>query len=253
MNIVQVKNICFGEGIPKICVSIIGTTKDEIIEQAKNLKEDSVDVIEWRADWFHGVFRWNEVQEILEELHDILEEIPLIFTFRTKEEGGEKSIAAKDYKTLLEQVAESQLVDLIDVELFQGKELVCKVIEYAHRYNVKVIVSNHDFAKTPSKEEMLNRLCQMQEYGGDLLKIAVMPQSKKDVLTLLETTVEMQETKATQPLITMSMAKQGVISRLCGEMFGSVMTFGAGENVSAVGQVKIQKLRTILNELHTLD
>ena len=54
-----------------------------------------------------------------------------------------------------------------------------------------MVVSNHDFEKTPSKEEIVARLQKMQELGADLPKIAVMPQCKKDVLTLLAATEEM--------------------------------------------------------------
>ena len=90
-------------------------------------------------------------------------------------------------------------------------------------------MSNHDFFKTPSKEEIISRLCAMQEKGADIPKIAVMPQSKKDVLTLLSATNEMVEEHANRPIITMSMAATGVISRLAGEVFGSCLTFGAAQ------------------------
>ena len=65
----------------------------------------------------------------------------------------------------------------------------------------------------------------MQELGADIPKIAVMPQCKKDVLTLLEATREMAEEHADRPIITMSMAGTGLISRLCGEVFGSATYF----------------------------
>ena len=55
-----------------------------------------------------------------------------------------------------------------------------------------------------------------------------MPQNKKDVLTLLSATEEMASEYADRPIITMSMSGTGVISRLCGEVFGSALTFGAG-------------------------
>ncbi len=72
----------------------------------------------------------------------------------------------------------------------------------------------------------------MQDMGADIPKIAVMPQSKRDVLTLLCATEEMVTDYADRPIITMSMAGTGVISRLCGEVFGSSMTFGAAKKAS---------------------
>ena len=93
------------------------------------------------------------------------------------------------------------------------------MIQEAHSYGVKVIASNHDFAKTPEKDEIVRRLRKMQTLGADIPKIALMPNCKKDVLTLLEATLEMSEQYADRPIITMSMAGTGVVSRLTGETF----------------------------------
>ena len=70
-------------------------------------------------------------------------------------------------------------------------------------------MSNHDFHKTPAQEDIIYRLRRMQDLGADLPKIAVMPQSPQDVLTLLAATLTMKEKYATRPLITMSMGKSG--------------------------------------------
>ncbi len=51
-------------------------------------------------------------------------------------------------------------------------------------------------------------------------------------------------------IITMSMAKTGVISRLAGEVFGSAATFGAVKKASAPGQISVNDLRTVLTILH---
>ena len=77
-----------------------------------------------------------------------------------------------------------------------------------------------------------------------------MPQSTSDVLTLLAATLEMQEQYADRPIITMSMANTGVISRLAGEVFGSAATFGAVKKASAPGQISVNDLRTVLTILH---
>ena len=115
---------------------------------------------------------------------------------------------------------------------------------------MKVVASNHDFHKTPAQEEIVSRLCKMQELGADIPKIAVMPQNKKDVLTLLSASREMSEEHADRPIITMSMAGTGVISRLCGEVFGSALTFGAAGKASAPGQMGVEDLKTVLELLH---
>ena len=183
-------------------------------------------------------------------LLETIVEMPIIFTFRTSKEGGEKAIETDVYVELNQKAARTGLIDLIDVEAFTGDDAVKAVIGTAHECGVKVVASNHDFQKTPEKEEIVSRLRRMQELGADIPKIAVMPQNKKDVLTLLSATEEMATDFADRPIITMSMSGTGVISRLCGEVFGSALTFGAVGKASAPGQMGAGDLQTVLGLLH---
>ena len=100
------------------------------------------------------------------------------------------------------------------------------------------------------KDEIVRRLCKMQELGADIPKIAVMPTCRRDVLTLLCATEEMYTEHADRPIITMSMAGTGLISRLCGEVFGSALTFGAAKKASAPGQAAVNDLNNMLQFLH---
>lgn len=250
MNPVKIRNVVIGEGVPKICVPIVGVTKSEIIAEANTFDSIPVDVVEWRVDWFENVYDTDAVVDVLKELREVLGETVLLMTFRTSKEGGQHSICADDYMALNIAAAKSGYVDLIDVEIFAGDDIVSRIITEAHDAGVKVIASNHDFDKTPSKDDIIGRLKKMQQMGADIPKIAVMPQSKKDVLTLLAATEEMYTLYADRPIITMSMAGTGVISRLCGEVFGSALTFGAAKKASAPGQMGVNDLHTVLSLLH---
>lgn len=250
MNTVKVRNIEIGAGIPKVCVPIVGTTREEILSAARTIASIGTDVVEWRVDWYQDVFHFQEVEKTAGMLREVLGETPVLFTFRTAKEGGEKDIDTETYVALNQQIAKTGLVDLVDMEAFTGDEAVKQVIETAHACGVKVVTSNHDFDKTPDKEELVSRLRKMQDLGADIPKIAVMPQNKKDVLTLLAATEEMATEYADRPIITMSMAGTGVISRLCGEVFGSALTFGAAGKASAPGQMGVEDLKTVLTLLH---
>ena len=250
MNTVKVRNIEIGAGIPKICVPIVGVTREEILAAAENIKSTKADVVEWRVDWYEDIFDFTKTEATMQALREVIGEMPILFTFRTSKEGGEKAIETEAYVELNQNAAKTGLVDLVDVEAFTGDDVVKAVVETAHENGVKVIASNHDFHKTPAKEEIVSRLRKMQELGADIPKIAVMPQNKKDVLTLLAATEEMVSEYADRPIITMSMSGTGVISRLCGEVFGSALTFGAVGKVSAPGQMGIEDLTTVLGLLH---
>ena len=250
MNTIKVRDIEIGAGAPKIIVPIVGVTKEDILNEAKTFDSIPVDVVEWRVDWFEHVFEFDKVEDVLKELRTVLGNIPLLLTFRTKKEGGEKAIDTKDYKDLNLRAAKTGYVDFIDVEIFTGDDVVKEIIDGAHAVGVRVIASNHDFFKTPAKSDIIYRLRKMQDMGADIPKIAVMPQSRRDVLTLLCATEEMVTDYADRPIITMSMAGTGVISRLCGEVFGSSMTFGAAKKASAPGQMGVNDLNTVLDLLH---
>ncbi|WP_144552989.1 type I 3-dehydroquinate dehydratase [Bacillus sp. X1(2014)] len=247
---ITVRDLTIGEGIPKICVPLVGETIIQLKEEAGFLKNIDLDLVEWRVDFFEHVEDIEKVKEALMEVRSILPNTPLIFTFRSHKEGGNKEIPTSFYLGLNEAIAETGLVDIIDVELFNDENEVKKLIEDAHAKNVFVIISNHDFHKTPSKEEIIFRLRKAQELGGDIPKIAVMPISSADVLTLLDATNTMKEQYADRPFITMSMAGKGVISRLAGEVFGSALTFGAAKKASAPGQIAVKELRNVLTLLH---
>ena len=155
----------------------------------------------------------------------------------------------EDYILLNHRAVTSGFVDLIDVEIFSGDDIVQNIIADAHAHEVPVIASNHHFHETPIKQTLLNIFKKMDFLGADILKIAVMPTSRRDVIRLLSAT-ENASRFSRKPIITMSMGGTGLISRLCGEVFGSALTFGAVGKVSAPGQINAEDLRSVLNLIH---
>lgn len=250
MKTVKIRNLEIGTGAPKVIVPIVGKNRAEILSKGNELASIPLHVVEWRADFYEDVFQIPEVLETLKQLRAVLGDIPILFTFRTKKEGGEKEISPADYTALNQAVAESGDADAVDVEIFSGDEVVAENIANIHNAGKIVVGSNHDFHRTPTQADLIYRLRKMQDMGADIPKIAVMPQSKEDVLTLLSATNEMTRYYADRPIITMSMSSTGVISRLCGEVFGSSMTFGAVGQVSAPGQIPVEQLNAATEIIH---
>lgn len=250
MNTVKIRNLEIGTGAPKVIVPIVGKTREEILAKGKELASIPLHVVEWRVDFYEDVFQIPQVLETLKGLRAALGETPILFTFRTLKEGGEKEISMEDYTALNKAVAQSGDADAIDVEIFSGDQVVLENIANIHAAGKVVVGSNHDFHKTPSQADLIYRLRKMQDMGADIPKIAVMPQNKADVLTLLAATEEMYRCYADRPIITMSMSATGVISRLCGEVFGSSMTFGAVGQVSAPGQIPVEQLNAAMEIIH---
>lgn len=250
MEPLVVRNVRIGEGMPKICIPIVGITKEAILQTATEIANASADLVEWRADWYEDVFDLDKVKDVLAGLRSRIGDLPLLFTFRTKDEGGERQLSPREYAALNLAVMGTGYVDLVDVEVFTAKEEVAWLVDAGRKHAVKIVGSNHDFLRTPEKDEIIRRLCYMQECGVDIVKIAVMPNGKEDVHTLLQATAEMSLEYADRPMITMSMSERGIISRIAGEFYGSAVTFGCLHQTSAPGQVPAKELKEILELLH---
>jgi len=250
---VIVRGVSIGEGSPKICVSITGDTIGAVSAQASriaSLLESSpkvIDLVEWRADYMPSVADGIGLPAV-RSLRNILPDIPLIFTFRSQKEGGKQPLSKDEYLNLSKQMIQCGCIDMIDMELFTGDHRVHDMIDFAHQFEVKTIVSNHEFYGTPSVQEIVSRLTRMEALGADILKIAVMPQEPKDALKLLSASAEMVK-RTSRPIIAIAMSKMGVVSRVCGGFFGSAVTFGALEQSSAPGQLDVRQLRQILDVL----
>ena len=247
---IQVRNIIIGSGIPKICVSIIEKTKKEIWKQAEKISACGCDLLEWRIDWYQEEREEEDIIHILKHIREIIKEMPLLVTLRTKKEGGEEEINFEDYQKQMLFLSSCGYVDIIDIEAFSFGRDMKTLIKQIQKNHCLVIASYHDFFQTPSKKEILNRLISMQDLNADIIKIAVMPKEKKDVIILLDATQEMLEKYAVKPIITMSMNGMGCISSICGELTGSAVTFASVGTASAPGQLPIQELKTTLELIH---
>jgi len=244
----KIKNKVIGEGKPLVCVSVMDVQKADIVAEVKRLVEAGAEMIEWRVDAFEGVKSPNAVREVLKEIAPLVNDTILVFTFRSKEQGGQCSLKSELVYDLHQIAAETKVVDFIDVEYFYTEDADVEIYNL-QKMGTRVITSHHDFHETPSSDVLFMLLEQMKHSKADIVKLAMMPQSTEDVLRLLSETNHFHKRYPKQPLITMSMGKLGAVSRVSGELFGSCVTFGAGKNASAPGQIPMAKLQEILEVL----
>lgn len=233
----------------RICVPIVAKTDEEIINQVeviiKKNKEKKIDMAEFRADYYEALDNYDRLGTIMTDIHDRLShaDIELLFTIRSENEGGERLLFSEpDINEINIYVAEHKLSDLVDVELFSDKERADKVIEIAKKDGIKVIMSSHDFKKTPSEDEMLARYKAMQERGADIIKLAVMPHNSGDVDKLMNVVSIMYNEYADVPVVGISMGELGRKTRVDGYKYGSYITFATIGKVSAPGQVSVDEL-----------
>lgn len=238
-----------GEGAPGILVSATGRTPEAILEAVKRLAADpAVDGIELRLDHLDSGRNSDQILEItglVNQAYAAARDKILIATVRTGKEGGEASYTAAEYLRLLGSLIRYSRMDLIDLEVSRGEELLAPLVEAAHAVGIGVIMSSHNFSETPDSEKLRETLELERKLGGDILKLAVMPRKASDVARLLLVTAEAREA-GLGPLVTMAMGPLGSISRVSGGIFGSALTFAMSGTASAPGQMAVEDVKRSL-------
>lgn len=230
----------------KTIVPITAKTKEQALAQAQVIANTAdADLAEFRIDLLSFASDTKQVIALGHELKKILGNKPLIATIRTKNEGGQLEISDADYGKTYQAYLKNPFMDWLDVEMFRDQKVVSEIVQKAHQKKVLIVMSNHDFQKTPSQDEIEKRLLKQDQMGADILKIAVMPKSKQDVFTLMNATLKVSQ-QTTKPLLTMSMGQLGTISRVATANMGGSYSFGMIGQASAPGQIDVTKLKQIL-------
>jgi 3-dehydroquinate dehydratase I len=235
-----------GGRFPAICAPLVGRTRERLLSEVAVVAAKQPDILEWRVDFFEGLADTAEVLDVLARIHAAAGGIPLLFTRRSSREGGERiALSEAQVIALYRAACATGHVDLVDFEMGNHPTDVLEVREISRARDVKLILSFHDFHRTPPAEALEQRFAQAAGLGADIAKVAVMPQDMDDVLTLLSATLHASEDMDI-PLVSMSMGRFGAITRMCGWAFGSAMTFAVGEASSAPGQLAIEDVDAAL-------
>ena len=271
METLNIKNIVLQAGRPKVAVPLVSQLPQEIIAECEHAAMLPCDLIEWRADsYLSGLTDLEEVLQtkefyldflkILDDLEYIAGDKPLIFTLRSVEQGGMLQLSQAQKAEIYQLVAQSGLAGLIDVELpvaAQSAEDICEEsglslreqIDEIHAFGGKVICSYHEFDRMLSPEEILEKIQIMQAAGADVFKIAAMAVTKEDEENLLKTTAFLHQ-NGIGPLVMMAMGEWGKTTRVAAGRYGSCITFAAGQEASAPGQVDAFTMLKWLNDYY---
>ena len=271
METLNIKNIVLQAGRPKVAVPLVSQLPQELIAECEHAAMLPCDLIEWRADsYLSGLTDLEEVLQtkefyldflkILDDLEYIAGDKPLIFTLRSVEQGGMLQLSQAKKAEIYQLVAQSGLAGLIDVELpvaAQSAEDICEEsglslreqIDEIHAFGGKVICSYHEFDRMLSPEEILEKIQIMQAAGADVFKIAAMAVTKEDAENLLKTTAFLHQ-NGIGPLVMMAMGEWGKTTRVAAGRYGSCITFAAGQEASAPGQVDAFTMLKWLNDYY---
>lgn len=240
---ITIKNKIIGGPLPLICLPLMASDRTALREQAQTIATLRPDLVEWRVDALDTLSNQASVKEALSALYGRSQALPLLFTCRAPQEGGMQTMAPEDRLSLYQMAIASGQVDLIDVELSSGPDMIRELREMCRPAGVKLVLSYHNFERTPDRDALLKTLQKAEQWGADIAKIAVMPKNGQDVLTLLDATWAARNNMLKIPLIAIAMGETGMITRIAGGLFGSDITFASGAASTAPGQLPIDDLR----------
>ncbi|MCR4673375.1 MAG: type I 3-dehydroquinate dehydratase [Lachnospiraceae bacterium] len=234
---------------PLVCVPIVETTKEAILSRTRDLVDSDVEMLEWRADFYEDLADIEKVKSLLETMRGLTKDTVLVVTIRSLAQGGQCKFSPLEISNTLVSMSGVHAADFIDVEFFTFEKPE-RLIKKLQERGALVITSHHDFRETPEESVMMTLLEQMKEGDADIVKLAVMPREVSDVLSLLKVTDLFRKENPSIPVVTMSMGRMGMISRIAGEIFGSCITFGSVGALSAPGQMPREELERVLSFIH---
>jgi 3-dehydroquinate dehydratase I len=235
-----------GGRLPAICAPLVGRTPDQLAAEAAAVVLKQPDLLEWRVDFFESIANTTAVLAAGAQLRRAAGRIPILFTRRSESEGGQPiALGEPQVLALYEAVAAAGVVDLLDFEMSRAPADIERVRALCARHGLSLVLSFHDFHRTPSADDLQARFAQAHRLGADVAKVAVMPQSVEDVHRLLGATLQASQALPI-PVVSMAMGGLGAVTRVCGGMFGSALTFAVGAAPSAPGQMPIADVRAAL-------
>ena len=217
----------------KTCISIAESSPNKIKIKLKAALKKS-DYIEIRLDFL----KIEQVPSALEIIKKDLNRI--VCTLRPKTEGGKFSGTEKERISIIKLIAEYNPF-LLDIEyntLKKNKEL----LKYLKTTKTKLLVSWHDFKKTPKSAELKNQINQMSKFSSNV-KIVSTAKSTEDATRMLE----LYNKKGKNNLISFAMGDAGRISRILCLYLGSPYTYVSLGKAVAPGQFSVDEVNKIIN------
>ena len=223
----------------KLIVSVMPRSIEEA-QAIDVLRYQDADIIEWRADFLPK-------EAILQVAPAIFEKFAgreLVFTLRTRAEGGQIELSSEEYVQMIKEVAQLYQPDYIDFEYFNFKDVFDQMLDFPN-----LVLSYHNFQETP--DNLMEILSELTSLNPKVVKIAVMANTEQDVLDLMNFTRGFKTLNPEQEYVTISMGKVGKVSRITSDVTGSSWSFASLDEASAPGQISLSsmtKIRKILNE-----
>ena len=219
----------------KIVVSIAPTSLAEA-EAIDSERLAAADLVEWRAD----ALPREAILQVAPAVFEKCAGKEVIFTVRTKREGGQLELADQDYVDLLKEVAALYQPDYIEFAYHAYRSVFEQMLDFPN-----LVLSYYNAIETP--DNFMELMSEMTSLSPAVVKMAVTAQTAQDVLDVMNYTRGFKTLHTEQQFATISMGSLGTLSRLAGQLTGSCWTFAYLDQPTTQGQLSLTKTRKILD------
>lgn len=182
-------------------------------------------LLEARVDLFGSL----ETSHVVSSVSKVRNIAPVLGTVRSGAEGGAWKRSERERLALYRALAPH--VDALDIEL--DARIRRDVVRVARRARRPVVLSHHDFRKTPSASRLDDVVLRSAKAGADVIKIATFVKSAADIQKL----GRLLARHSGLPLVVIGMGARGQITRVLFPALGSLFTFATLEKKTAPGQL----------------
>lgn len=217
----------------KTCTSIAEKSPTKLKQTLKIALKKS-DYVEMRLDFLKP----ENIPQVLESLKHTLDRA--VCTLRPKNEGGKFEGNERERKSILKLIAEYNPF-LLDVE-FNTIKKDKNLFEYLRKSKTPLLISEHDFKKTPTLSELLKKIKQMSKFSKNI-KIVTTAKNTDDSTRVLQ----LYSKKGKINLIAFAMGDAGRISRILSLYLGSPYTYVSLGRPVAPGQFSVDEVKRIIN------
>jgi 3-dehydroquinate dehydratase-1 len=167
---------------------------------------------------------------------------PLLLTVRHPKEGGAAFLSLTQRRDLIRQFL--PFAQWMDVEVRSLRSLQ-KEIHLGKSERVRLLVSDHFFASTPSLERLDQREKLARQFGAEIFKVASLVRTPRELERLFSFLNQGQA----RGLAVMGMGPLGQVSRLLMGACGSALSYGYLDQAQVPGQWEATLLKKRLLEL----
>ena len=217
----------------RTCVSI-GEKNPKKVKSVLKKALSKSDYAEIRFDFL----KKSDVPIVLEDIKKNLSRC--VCTLRPKSEGGLFVGKEDERKSILRLIAEYNPY-LLDVE-FNTIQKDKKLATYLKKSKSKLLISWHDFKKTPNESQLRTKFNKMKKFS-DVVKIVTVAKSVSDASRLLS----LYSVKSKSKTIAFCMGEQGKFSRILCLHLGSPFTYVSLGKAIAPGQFSVDEIKSLEN------